>query len=232
VDLIKLKSVTKKFGETIAVNNVDMDVVEGGSLGLVGGSGSGKTTLGRMILKLLKPTSGEISYPNGFHRRDHQIIFQNPYMSLNPRMRIRQILEEGPNIHKLDKDPEGLLKSVMLSSSYLNRFPHELSGGERQRVSIARALSVRPKFILLDEPVSSLDMKVQLEVLDLLKSIRNKYSLTYLFVSHDLEVVRYMCDRVIVMNEGCIVEEGTIKEIYNSPKDPYTKKLLDSIPRL
>jgi peptide/nickel transport system ATP-binding protein len=232
VALIEVKSVIKKFGSNIAVNNVDLQVNDGESLGLVGGSGSGKTTLGRIMLKLIKPTSGEVIFPQGFKRSEYQIIFQNPYMSLSPRMKIKDILEEGPNIHKISSDPEGLLRSVSLKTSYLDRYPHELSGGERQRVSIARALSVKPKFLLLDEPVSSLDMKVQLEVLQLLKEIRAKFLLTYLFISHDLAVIRYMCDRVAVMQEGRIVEEGMINEIFDSPKDPYTIKLLGSIPRL
>jgi peptide/nickel transport system ATP-binding protein len=230
--LIEVKNLTKIFGNNKALDEVCMSVENGESFGIVGESGSGKTTLARVILKLIKPTSGEVIYGGGFSRKDYQIVFQNPYTSLDPRMKVRSILSEPLKINKMKKDLSQLLSMVELDDRYLYRYPHELSGGERQRLSIARAISIEPKCIVLDEPVSSLDMKVQLDVLKLLKKIREQMKLTYIFISHDLSVIRYMCDKVAVMKSGDIIEEGKVFDVYSSPKLDYTKALIRAIPEL
>jgi ABC-type glutathione transport system ATPase component len=233
--LITLHSVVKRFGQVLAVDNVSLDVANQESLGLVGESGSGKTTLARLILKLLESTAGEIIY-HGIKniRRDCQIVFQDPQTSLNPRIKIGEALAEPLWIHKLlpqadfDTRVGELLELVQLPRNYAKRFPHELSGGERQRVGIARALAVAPKFIILDEPVSSLDVSVQVGILKLLKNLRRELKLTYLFIAHDLSVIGYMCDRIAVMKDGKLVEIGSRQEILARPREPYTKRLLAS----
>lgn len=230
--LIDINFVSKYFGSLRVLDDVSFHVDEGESFGLVGESGSGKTTLGRIIMKLIKPTEGEIIYSKGFSRKDFQIVFQNPYTSLNPRMNVRQILEEPLSIHKMKKDIGKLLESVELEPSYAGKYPHELSGGERQRIGIARAISIEPKFLLLDEPVSSLDMSIQADILKLIKKIRASMGLTVLLIAHDLSVIKYMCERVAVMRGGRVVEIGKIDEVYKNPENPYTKLLLESIPRL
>ena len=229
---IDIKDINKDFGKMKALDGVSLAIEEGESFGLVGESGSGKTTLARIILKLIGATSGEIVYGSEFSRKDFQIVFQNPYTSLNPRMRIREALLEPLNIHGIKREIREILQEVELDESYLERYPHELSGGERQRICIARAISVKPKFLVLDEPVSSLDMTVQLEIMKLLKKLKSRLGLTFLLIAHDLSVIRFMCGRLAVMKSGRIVETGKVDEIFRSPKDPYTKLLLESVPRL
>ena len=232
MDIIKIDNVSKNFGKLKAIDNVSFSINDGGSFGLVGGSGSGKTTLARIILRLISATGGNVQYAGGFSRKNYQIVFQNPYTSLNPRMKIREALEEPLKIHGVSRDISEILKEVELEPGLADRYPHELSGGQRQRVCIARSLSIRPKFIVLDEPVSSLDMTVQLEILKLLKKLKAQYGLTLLLIAHDLSVVKYICETIAVMHNGKIIELGNAEEIFKSPKDPYTKLLLESIPRL
>jgi len=229
---IEVNNITKDFGGLKALNDVSFFVDEGASFGLVGESGSGKTTLARIILRLISASSGEVIYGSGFSRKNYQIVFQNPYTSLNPRIKVGDALMEPLKIHGITRDIKEILNEVELDESYRDRYPHELSGGERQRLCIARAISIKPKFIVLDEPVSSLDMTVQLEILKLLKKLKAQLGLTFLLIAHDLSVIRFICDRIAVMKNGRIVEMGNIDEIYNSPKDPYTKLLLSSVPRL
>jgi len=232
VSLVEINFVSKYFGHIKALDDVNFSIEAGGSFGLVGESGSGKTTLARLILKLLKPSEGEIVYDGGFSRKDYQIVFQNPYTSLNPRMKISDILREPLKIHKIKADIRQILSDVELDESYINKYPHELSGGERQRIGIARAISIQPKFLVLDEPVSSLDMTIQADILKLIKKIKQKFGLTLLLIAHDLSVVKYMCESIAVMKSGMIVEKGKTEEIFLSPQHSYTKLLLGSIPKL
>ncbi|MEE8638081.1 MAG: ATP-binding cassette domain-containing protein [Candidatus Margulisiibacteriota bacterium] len=233
--MLEIRDLTKKFGEILAVDNVSFSIEKGEALGLVGESGSGKSTLARLILKLIEPTCGEILYISVKDiRRECQIVFQDPQTSLNPRIRIGEAIGEPILIHKLlpkDKIPgrvSELLELVKLPKDYARRFPHALSGGERQRVGIARALASQPKFLILDEPVSSLDVSIQVDILRLLKEIREELDLTYLFIAHDLSVIGYMCDRIAVMQSGKLVEIGGREQILQNPQDPYTRKLLES----
>ncbi|MGY8931814.1 MAG: ABC transporter ATP-binding protein [Flavobacteriales bacterium] len=231
-----------------AVNNISFDVYPGETLGLVGESGCGKTTIGRTILRLEEPTEGEMIYKNKdiakmdadelrAFRKEVQIIFQDPYSSLNPRMTIGNAIMEPMQVHKiLNSDEERkervkeLLTKVSLDPAHFYRYPHEFSGGQRQRIGIARALAVNPKFIICDESVSALDVSVQAQVLNLLNDLKKEFELTYIFISHDLSVVKYMSDRMVVMQEGEIEEMGDADQIYNSPKTEYTKRLIDAIP--
>ena len=231
-----------------AVNNVSFDVYPGETLGLVGESGCGKTTIGRTILRLEEPTEGEMIYKNKdiakmdadelrAFRKEVQIIFQDPYSSLNPRMTIGNAIMEPMQVHQiLNSDEERkervkeLLTKVSLDPAHFYRYPHEFSGGQRQRIGIARALAVNPKFIICDESVSALDVSVQAQVLNLLNDLKKEFELTYIFISHDLSVVKYMSDRMVVMQEGEIEEMGDADQIYNSPKTEYTKRLIDAIP--
>ena len=231
-----------------AVNNVSFKVYPGETLGLVGESGCGKTTLGRSLLRLTEPTSGTIRYQGKEllqlnsrelrkARRDLQIIFQDPYSSLNPRLTVGQAIMEPLQVHQLfDNDQQrkahvmNLLEKVDLKAEYYNRYPHEFSGGQRQRIVIARALALEPKFIICDESVSALDVSVQAQVLNLLKQLQRDMGLTYIFISHDLAVVKHISDRMLVMNKGQIEEQGFPDDIYNRPQAPYTKKLIDAIP--
>jgi oligopeptide/dipeptide ABC transporter ATP-binding protein len=230
-----------------AVDSVDLTINKGETIGLVGESGCGKTTLGKAIIKLIEPTGGKINY-NGEDittysssqmrrlRRDLQIIFQDPYGSLNPRMRVESIIGEGIFIHKLNlkgsirEDIVSLIEKVGLSEDILSRYPHEFSGGQRQRIAIARVLAVKPKFIVCDEPVSALDVSVQAQIINLLLSLQLDLNLTYLFISHDLRVIKHISDRVAVMYLGKIVEFADNEILYNNPLHPYTKVLLSSVP--
>jgi len=231
-----------------AVNQVSFDVYPGETLGLVGESGSGKTTLGRSILRLIEPTSGNISFSdtdllkldeNAMRdmRRDMQIIFQDPYSSLNPRLTVGDAIMEPLQVHHLyDNDKQRkqkvleLLERVNLLPEHFNRYPHEFSGGQRQRIVIARALALQPKFIICDESVSALDVSVQAQVLNLLRELQEELNLTYIFISHDLAVIKHISDRMMVMNKGRIIETGYPDDVYNNPKEEYTKKLISSIP--
>ncbi len=231
-----------------AVDDVNFDVYPGETLGLVGESGCGKTTIGRTIIRLEEPTEGEMIYKGNdiakmtadelrIFRKEVQIIFQDPYSSLNPRMTIGNAIMEPMQVHKIlendeqrKKKVEELLTRVNLDPSHFYRYPHEFSGGQRQRIGIARALAVNPKFIICDESVSALDVSVQAQVLNLLNELKEEFGLTYIFISHDLSVVKYMSDRMVVMQEGKIEEMGDADQIYNKPGTPYTQKLIDAIP--
>ena len=241
------------FGKTQewfkAVNGVNLDIYEGETLGLVGESGCGKTTLGRTILKLVEAKEGQILYKKeeilrlkekDFRplRKDIQIIFQDPYSSLNPRISIGEAIMEPMEVFSIGKNKAQrkelameLLKKVGLKESHFNRFPHEFSGGQRQRICIARTLSVQPKFVICDESVSALDVSVQAQILNLLNQLKQEFQLTYIFISHDLSVVRFMSDRIAVMNKGQIEEIGDADQIYFNPQKEYTKKLIQSIPK-
>ncbi|MEA5579897.1 ABC transporter ATP-binding protein [Nodularia harveyana UHCC-0300] len=235
-------------GYNMAVNNVSFDVKPGETLGLVGESGCGKTTLGRSLLRLIEPMSGEIIFEGQDItqlrgealqklRREMQIVFQNPFSSLDPRMNIGDAVMEPLLIHSVGKTKRQrrervveLLERVGLSADAMNRYPHQFSGGQRQRVCIARALALNPKFMICDESVSALDVSVQAQVLNLLKELQDEFKLTYIFISHDLSVVKFMSDRILVMNRGHIVEQGTAESIYREPQKEYTQKLIASIP--
>lgn len=237
----------RKTGEVKAVNNVSFDVFPGETLGLVGESGCGKTTLSRALLQLVEANSGSVLFQGEdlcqlsgdamrTKRKDLQIIFQDPYSSLNPRRTVGQAIREPMDVHQIGKRSErhqrvvALLEKVGLSAEHYDRYPHEFSGGQRQRIGIARALAVEPKFIICDESVSALDVSVQAQVLNLLNELKREMGLTYIFISHDLSVVKYMSDRMIVMNKGVIEEYGDADEIYAHPKTNYTKKLIAAIP--
>lgn len=232
-----------------AVDGVTFDVYQGETLGLVGESGCGKTTLGRSILHLIEPTAGEVYFQNQDIskiaskdikklRKDIQIIFQDPYSSLNPRQTIGEAIMEPMRLHEIyanDKERKDrvnhLLETVNLSATYFNRYPHEFSGGQRQRICIARTLAIQPKFVICDESVSALDVSVQAQVLNLLNKLKEEYNLTYIFISHDLSVIKFISDRILVMQDGVIVESGFAEDIYAHPKSEYTKKLLNAIPK-
>jgi oligopeptide transport system ATP-binding protein len=234
-------------GHVRAVDGVSFSIERGQTLGLVGESGSGKTTIGRTITRLYKPTSGQILYENvdlaKLHgeelrqvRRRVQMIFQDPYASLNPRFTIGSLISEPMHIYNTgtkseirDKTAE-LLSVVGLRAEYIDRYPHEFSGGQRQRIAVARALSINPDFIVADEPVSALDVSVRAQVLNLLQRLQRQFNLTYLFVSHDLSVVRHVADRIAVMYLGRIVELADRDELYAAPQHPYTKALLSAVP--
>lgn len=239
----------KVLDYTKAVDDVSFDVYEGETLGLVGESGCGKTTLGRTILKLTEAHSGKIFYKredllrmkeSDFreHRKHLQIIFQDPYSSLNPRITVGNAIMEPMNVHnifnsnKMRRDRVyDLLKKVNLEEKHFNRYPHEFSGGQRQRICIARALGLNPQFIICDESVSALDVSVQAQVLNLLNELKQEFKFTYIFISHDLSVVKFMSDRMVVMQKGKVEEMGDADEIYNNPQSEYTKKLISSIPK-
>ncbi len=259
-DILKLKNInvvysTKKniLGDTKvvhAVNNVSLDIKKGEILAVAGESGCGKSTLAKAIMKLVDVKSGEILLENKnildlktnkelkeFYQKV-QIIFQNPYSSLNPKMKIGQILKEpleiNTNLSKKDIEQivEDKIKKVGLDKNCLNLYPHEFSGGQRQRIAIARSLILNPKFIIADEPVSALDVSIQAQIINLLKQLKEDYNLTFLFISHDLSVIKYISDRIAIMYLGEIVEIGKTEEIFNTPKHPYTKALLNSVPEL
>ncbi len=230
-----------------AVDGVSLEIVKGETFGLVGESGCGKSTLGRLLLRLLEPTSGEclLDGENIYRlkaeklravRKNIQIVFQDPYASLNPKMKIGRIIGEPLRIFKYCESPEieqrvkTLLDKVGLSKDHYNRYPHEFSGGQRQRISIARALALNPKMIVYDEAVSALDVSVQAQILNLLKDLQREFGLTYVFISHDLSVIKYMCDRIGVMYLGKMVEISDSKNLFRNPAHPYTKALLSAIP--
>ncbi len=231
-----------------ALDGVSFNLVQGETLGIVGESGCGKSTLGRIISRLDSPTTGEIIYKGNDIakkslaamrplRKEIQFIFQDPYASLNPRRQIGAIIEEPMRIHGVSKDERRaraheLLEKVGLDKNSYEKYPHEFSGGQRQRVVIARALTLKPELIIADEPVSALDVSIQAQVLNLFKELQDEMKLTYIFVAHDLGVVRHISDRIAVMYLGKIVELGSVEEIYNNPKHPYTKALLSANPRI
>lgn len=254
-NLKKYFPITKGFlrrqvGLVKAVDDVSFSLYRGECLGIVGESGSGKTTLARLLLRLIAPTSGRIEFDGKdifrFNkkelmdfRRKVQIVFQDPHSSLNPRLTVASTIGEGLVIHKLVKNRKerinriaNLLETVGLNPGHMHRYPHEFSGGQRQRIGIARALSVNPEVLILDEPVSSLDVSIQAQILNLLADLQEKFHLTYIFIAHDLRVVKHISTRIIVMYMGKIVEMGEKDRIYNNPQHPYTKLLIDSIPGL
>lgn len=238
-----------KKGDVKAVENITFKIPEGEILGLVGESGSGKTTLGRSIIRLIEPSEGEIYYNDknilNFNekdmrslRKEFQIIFQDPYASLDPRKKIFDIISQGLKIHtKMTKQEiyekvSSIIKEVGLQEEHLNRYPHEFSGGQRQRIGIARALVLDPKFIIADEPVSALDVTIQAQILKLILELKEKYSLTILFISHDLSVINQIADRVMVMYLGHLVEVASTKKLFSNPKHPYTKSLIETAPQI
>jgi oligopeptide transport system ATP-binding protein len=230
-----------------AVDGVSFTVAAGETLGLVGESGSGKSTLGRAVLQLVKPTSGSVRFEGreiaGLSRRamrplrrEMQMVFQDPYASLNPRKRVGQIIGEPLRLQgvakggELRREVHGLLERVGLAPEHYNRFPHEFSGGQRQRIGIARAIALRPKLIVADEPVSALDVSIRAQIVNLLADLQRELGLTYVFVAHDIGIVRHVSDRIAVMHEGKIVEEGPADRVCEQPRDAYTKQLLAAVP--
>ncbi|MDC9818550.1 ATP-binding cassette domain-containing protein [Pectobacterium polonicum] len=257
--LVSVENLCKTYGETRrllganstpikAVNNVSFAIREGETLGLVGESGSGKSTVGRTLLQLDVPTHGDIFFRGqnitGLsprllkpYRREMQIIFQDPYSSLNPRMTVGDFVAEPLIVHQLVSNKRerqervaALFRQVGLEPGFMTRFPHEFSGGQRQRVSIARAIALRPRFIVADEPITALDVSIQAQIVNLFQDLQDELGLTYLFIAHDLSMVRYLCHRVAVMLRGRIVEIGPTEAIFNHPRHPYTQALLSAIP--
>jgi peptide/nickel transport system ATP-binding protein/oligopeptide transport system ATP-binding protein len=246
-EFTRKQGLLRKAAVVRAVDDVSFSIAEGETFGLVGESGSGKTTTGRCILRLIEPTSGQVRFRGedvlGFSRtrlrqarREMQIVFQDPYSSLNPRMRVGHIVEEplivhrtGPKAQRRARVAE-LFELVGLDPSQLSRYPHQFSGGQRQRIGLARALALSPSFIIADEPVSALDVSVQAQVVNLLMDLQERLKLTYLFIAHDLRLVRHICDRVAVMYLGKIVEMGPAERLFEAPAHPYTRALLSAIP--
>jgi len=239
--------IRRQFGAVHAVDGVSFDIKRGETLGLVGESGCGKSTTGRTILQLYKPTGGNVYFEDTnlvqlkgeemrWMRRQMQMIFQDPYASLNPRMTVEQIVGEPMLVHnvatgnEVKKRVEHLLELVKLNPSFANRYPHEFSGGQRQRIGIARALALQPSFVICDEPISALDVSIQAQVVNLLEELQEQFNLTYLFIAHDLSMVRHISKRVAVMYLGIIVEIADRDDLYLDPLHPYTKALLSAIP--
>ena len=258
--LLKVENLKKEFilkrnlrgkatSTLLAVDEVSLQVFPGETLGLVGESGCGKTTLGRSILRLIEPDSGTIFFnennilalnSSGMkkERKNLNIVFQDPYSSLNPHISIGNAIKEPMTVHKLYQNKSNrkkkvyeLLEKVGLKPEHYTRYPHEFSGGQRQRIVIARALAVEPRFIVCDEAVSALDVSVQARILNLLNDLKKEFGFTYIFISHDLSVVRFMSDRILVMKNGRIIESGDADEVYEHPQNPYTRKLIDSVPK-
>ncbi|MDQ0176807.1 peptide/nickel transport system ATP-binding protein/oligopeptide transport system ATP-binding protein [Bacillus chungangensis] len=249
--LIQVKNLKKYFSvgghDLKAVDTLNLDIYPGETVGLVGESGCGKSTAGRTIIRLYEPTDGEVFY-NGKNifsyndkemtrmRRDIQMIFQDPYASLNPRMTVQELIGEPLAIHQIARGKkrreriEELLKLVGLNPEHISRFPHEFSGGQRQRIGIARALALNPKFIVCDEPISALDVSIQAQVVNLLKELQQEMGLTYLFIAHDLSMVKYISDRILVMYLGNMMELSESGQLYDNPLHPYTKALLSAVP--
>ncbi|XWK69521.1 ATP-binding cassette domain-containing protein [Tunturiibacter gelidiferens] len=246
--LVQARGLKKEYGRgSRVVDDVSFVIRPGETLGLVGESGSGKSTIARLLLRLEEPSAGSVRYRGRdllsltSHemqemRRHMQIVFQDPYAALNPRMRVKQILTEPFEIHRakplggLASRLKEMLRTVGLDESALERFPHEFSGGQRQRINIARALALRPEFVVLDEPVSALDVSVGAQVVNLLRDLQREYGLTYLFISHSMPLVRYWCDRVAVMQSGRLVELGESAQICDTPQDEYTRRLIAATP--
>ena len=249
--LVSIEDLSKSFdvGGTLlkAVNHVSFNIKKGETVGLVGESGCGKSTLGRVVMGIYQPTDGKIIYDgkemhvkNSKDRLEYakkaQMVFQDPYASLNPRMTVGDIISEGMEIHnmydaKKRRERVGeLLETVGLNKEFANRFPHEFSGGQRQRIGIARALAIEPEFIICDEPISALDVSIQSQVINLLIDLQKQLGLTYLFIAHDLDIVRYISDRIVVMYLGHVVEVGESNEVYSKAMHPYTQALLSAVP--
>lgn len=252
--LLEVKNLKQYFNvgrkdEVKAVDDISFQIYEGETFGLVGESGSGKSTTGRTVIRLNNPTGGEVLFdgqdvmkikgkkPLADFRREVQMVFQDPYASLNPRMKVRDIIAEGIDINGLAKNEkerndrvDELLRTVGLNPSHGTRYPHEFSGGQRQRIVIARALAVDPKFIICDEPISALDVSIQAQVVNLLQDLQEEHKLTYLFIAHDLSMVKHISDRIGVMHNGKLLEVGTSDEIYHYGVHPYTESLLSAIP--
>jgi len=245
--LVEAKGLIKEYGAvTRVVDDVSFTIGRGETLGLVGESGSGKSTVARMLLRLVEPTAGEILYEGRdllkasaselrALRRRMQVVFQDPYAALNPRMCVREILSEPFAIHG-ERCPSERLREMLcevgLDETALERYPHEFSGGQRQRINIARALALRPEFVVLDEPVSALDVSVGAQVVNLLRELQQRYGLTYLFISHSMPLVRYLCDRVAVMQKGRLVELGECQSICQEPQQAYTRELIAATPEI
>ncbi len=252
MNILEIKNLRKEFGTKkpiVAVDNISLTLQKGKTLGIVGESGSGKSTLGRIMLRLIEPTSGQITFNNQDLmqvkpkelrnlRSKMQMIFQDPMASLDPRMSVRELIKEPLDIHNIgskqerNKAVEEIAEKVGIAKSALEKFPHEFSGGQRQRISIARAVINKPDLIVADEPVSALDVSIQAQILNLLKELRNEMNLSFIFISHDLSVVKYFCDEVAVMYLGNIVEYAPTTELFAAPKHPYTQALISAIPQI
>ncbi len=252
MNILEIKNLRKEFGTKkpiVAVDNISLTLHKGKTLGIVGESGSGKSTLGRIMLRLIEPTSGQITFNNQDLmqvkpkelrnlRSKMQMIFQDPMASLDPRMSVRELIKEPLDIHNIgskqerNKAVEDIAEKVGIAKSALEKFPHEFSGGQRQRISIARAVINKPDLIVADEPVSALDVSIQAQILNLLKELRNEMNLSFIFISHDLSVVKYFCDEVAVMYLGNIVEYAPTTELFAAPKHPYTQALISAIPQI
>jgi ABC-type glutathione transport system ATPase component len=238
----------RRIGDNVAVSDVNFEIRTGETVGLVGESGSGKSTIARAVIGLVPPSGGRIRFegaditnlsPRRMKdvRRNMQMVFQDPYASLNPRLTVRDIIAEGWRVHRGIVSPKDwtrevkeLMDRVGMNPDYSDRYPHQFSGGQRQRIGIARALALRPRLIICDEAVSALDVSVQAQVLNLLQDLQADLGLSYLFISHDLSVIEHICDRVLVLNKGVVVEEGTALELFENPQDEYTRALLSAVP--